>query len=285
MSSSYRNQGAGPSSGSSAHRLGALTIATFLSTPIIAAEVYVQPSAEVRTEVDNNRNFVTAAGGGQTTEGFTETVGATVGIATPQSETTFKPQLSYVNFPKVNEHELETVADFLSYYHSPRTDFSLYSRFDRRDTYDSELASALFNPLNPNFPTTPETGRVTVGETRTIFDFSPTYQYHVSPRLNIGVSGTYENADYTATIANTYVPYEYSLARTFVNWALSPRSGMTVAVFGSRYRATNGSAVSDAHGASVGFDMNWSKTFSSTVELLGQQTDNTIVKPAPGRNT
>ena len=285
MSLSYRSQSVRSNVGRGVRGLGALAIATCMSTSIMAAEVYVQPSGEVRAEVDNNRNFVTVAGGKETTEGYTGTVGATVGIATPQSDTTIKPQVSFVDFPKVKEHELEEVADWLSSYHSPRTDFSVFARFDHRNTYDSELASAVFNPLFPNFPTTPETGRVSVSETRTLFDFSPVYQYHVSPRLNIGVSGTYENADYTATIANTFVPYDYSLARTFVNWALGPRSGLTVAVFGSRYSATDGSAVSDAHGATVGFDMNWSKTLSSSVELLGQQTDNTIVKPAPSRGT
>jgi hypothetical protein len=285
MSLSYRSQNLRSSCGRGARRLGALAIVTCMSTSINAAEVYVQPAAEARVEVDNNRNFVSAGGGAKTIEGYTETAGATIGIATPQSDTTIKPQIGYVDFPQVKEHELEALADFLSYYHSPRTDFSLYSRFDRRDTYNSELASALFNPLNPNFPTTPETGRVTVGEKRTVFDFTPSYQYHVSPRLNLGVSGAYENVDYTATIANTYVPYDYWLARTFANWALSPRSGLTVAVFGSRYSATGGSAVSNAHGATVGFDMNWSKTFSSSVELLGQQNDNTFVKPAPTRNT
>jgi hypothetical protein len=263
----------------------ALLIAAVAGTAV-GAETYFEPMAETRVEVDNNRSYVTNSGAEATTEGYTEMLGAEMGYATPLWDTVFKPQVQYVDFPQVHEHELEEVANVLSSYHSQLSDFTVYARYDHRDTYDSELASALFNPLNPDYPvTTPETGKISIGETRTLWDIDPTYQYHWSQRLVLGVAATFQDANYSSTVANTYIPYVYGVGRAFANYALTPRSGLSLGIYGSRYDASDGSSLSDGYGATLGYDYDWSKTFNSSLQLLAQRTEDTIVLPAAFRDT
>jgi hypothetical protein len=264
-------------------RVGAVLAACIpVGGAAIAAQVYVQPAAEVRAEVDSNRALATADK--KTSEGYSANLGLTVGIVTPRSDTTIKPQLGYSDYPRDKEHSALGLLEVSSNYLSPRSDFSVYGMFDSRDTFYSELASAVFNPLNPNNPTTPETGRLSADTKRALGSINPTYKYALTQRTSIGVTGIYQITNYSGTSAANYAGYDYSLANVFLGWDLNPRSQMSVGVFGSRDHARTGSdGVTDGKGVNLAFNFNWTKKFTSRLELKDEQDNFKQAVPAPVR--
>jgi hypothetical protein len=244
-----------------------------------AAEVYVQPGAEVHAEVDSNRNLATS--GKTTSEGYAANVGGVWGVATPLSDTTLRPQLGYVDYPKDHEHSLLGSLDLASTYNSQRSGFSLYGTLNRSDTYISELASAQFNPIIPVSPTTPETARVTTNTTRTLGNVIPKYEYQIAPRMRIGASGVYESANYSGDFASLYVPYQYRQGNVYLTWAVSPRTDVSAGPFISRDAAKTGGAVTDGKGGRLAFNYKLTNTFSNSLELTGERDDVRLAQSSP----
>ena len=208
-----------------------------------------------------------AAKGESTSEGFAADVGATWGIVTPLSETKLSPQIGYVDYPKDHESSLQGSLDLVSGYHSQRSDFSVSGKFDRSDTYNSELVSALFNPLIPVSPTTPETGRITTNTARTLGNIAPSYSYRLSPRVRVGTSGFYESTTYSGDFSSQYDSYDYYVGRVFVGWAVTPRMEVSVGPFASRDAAKTGGTTADGAGADVDVVYKWSPTFTGKLAL------------------
>jgi hypothetical protein len=245
-----------------------------------AAEIYTQPGAEAREEVDSNRNLVTT-GSNTTGVGYGVNLVDLVGIATPLSTTTLRPQIGYVDFPKDQEHSLIGQLDLASTYNSPRSGLALYGTFNHSDTYLSELANAQFNPVVPVSPTTPETARVTTNTTRTLGNVVPKYDWRLTQQTSIGVSGVYEHATYSGDFASLYVPYEYRQGDVHLAVAMTPRMDLSVGPFVSRDAAKRGGLVSDGEGAKAGLEYKWSRTFSGTLELTGERDSTRLSETAP----
>jgi hypothetical protein len=253
--------------------------------PAFAADVYFQPRGEVGAELNSNRDLI-VSGPKKSSEGYSAEAGATIGIKTPLSVTTLKPQLSYTDYPDVDQNSLQGVMDFSSQYSSQRTQLGVFGRFDHRDTYNSELASAAFNPLNPNLPTTPETGQITVGDKRTVVTVVPNYHYALSERLGFGLSATYQSIDYSGTNAGTrYVPYDYYLGTATLGWALGLKSDMTVGVFASQTSDKDDDGESTATGATLAFNQRWTPLFSGKLELTVERDEITNVVPIAASQT
>jgi hypothetical protein len=243
-----------------------------------AAQVYYQPKAEVATEVDTNRNLV-SDGSKQTSEGYAAEVGGLFGIGTPTSDTTIRPDVRFTDYAKAKEHELHGLLDFSSQYRAQRWGGNLSGRFDRDATYGSELPNAQFNPVNPNLPTTPETGRISTDTTRTVTTLVPAYGYDLTPRLRWDLTGTFQRVDYSGTSASNYIPYSYYLAGTGATWAYNPRMDVSVSVFGSHESAKDDSGTVKARGGRLGLNFKWSKQFSGHLELTVERDDSKLIKP------
>jgi hypothetical protein len=238
----------------------------------VAADVYVQPRADIGVEVDTNRDMV-SSGPTTTAEGTDVEAGATVGIATPESDTTLRPQVRYYDYPELDETSLEGRMDFASTYNSQRNQFGIYGEFDRRDLYGSELASATFNPVNPNLPTTPETGRISEHGARTLFTVVPRYSYNLTERLSFQASGIYQNIGYSGANSADYIPYDYYDIAAGLDWKLSPRSDISLGIDGSKDSAKDTYSVTDGHGVTLTYNYQWSKVFTSSFALVGEQYD------------
>ena len=248
--------------------IGALLVLTATSGSAMAAEYYFQPQLDVSSEVDSNRDLV-SSGPTQTAVGYGARAGAAMGIATPTSDTTVLPRFNYENYPRLSEHTTEEIMDFSSFWHSQRSQFSAWGQVDHSSLYSSELASAAFNPLNPNLPTTPETGRISVNGTRTLLTLQPKYQYNLTPRLNLGVSGLYQSIDYSGA-QNSYVSYRYYEGAASAGWSLSPRATLTLGVNASKEKAKNFYSVTDGRGVTLTFDYQWSRTFTGSLTVLAE---------------
>jgi roadblock/LC7 domain-containing protein len=257
-----------------------------LAGPAQAAQVYSQLQADVGVEVDSNRNMVASGESTDikaTSEGNTVDVSDTLGIATPRSDTTIRPEIRYAEYPTLDTDDLRTILDVNSQFRSQRDQASFEGRYDRESTYGSELASAEFNPVNPYLPTTPETGRINVSTIRTLATAVPSYTLDLTQRLNWGVNAIAQSVDYSGTSAQFYVPYEYVLGGTSLGWAVTPLLSATVGVFTSRELAKNDSASVDANGVSLGFGYKWSPQFTMRLELTGERDDSVVVTPAPSK--
>jgi hypothetical protein len=243
-----------------------------------AEQIFFQPRAEVGAEVDSNRDLVTT-GNTTTSEGYTGLAGATWGISTPRSDSTLRPELAYSDYPNVHENYLRTTFDGNSQFHSERGQLSLAAQFDRRSTYSSELAPAQFNPVNPNLPTTPETGRISTDTTRSIVTLVPNYTYDLTQRLNWNLTGTYQDMLYTGTYADLYSSYDYYRGGTSLGWAFDPRLDTSLGVFGSRNTAKNDSGSVNSGGVTLDFNYKWSKLFNGRLELTGEHDSTSFLKP------
>lgn len=268
MSSWYRNY----------PKFVAAVVTLTASSMTMAAQTYFQPRAEIGAEVDTNRDLVTS-GPKSTSEGYAVNAGGTWGIVTPRSDSTIRPQIGYTDYPDAHANFLRAIVDLYSQYRSERSLASIAGQFNREGTYTSELASAQFNTVNPNLPTTPETGRVTTDAIRTILTAAPSYSYSLTQRLNWNVTGTLQTVDYSGTNAPSYIPYDYYLGGTSLTWVTNPRMNTSFGVFASRESAKDSSGSVNSTGATLSFDFQWSKRFSGRLELTGERDESKVVKP------
>src|SRR5450432_993687 len=129
--------------------------AAMVAAPVFAAEVYVQPVATISAETDSNLDLVPASQGtANTVEGYSADAAALIGIATPDSNTTIRPRIDYRDYPAATyDNRLEGYLDLNSAYTSQRSKGYVYLGFERRDEFNAELSSALYNPNGPVPPT------------------------------------------------------------------------------------------------------------------------------------
>jgi hypothetical protein len=250
----------------------------------VAAEVYVQPLAEVLVDVDSNRSLVTT-GNTITSEGYSAQAGGILGVATPVSDSVIKAQVGYVDYPKDSDHELQGIVELRTDYHWERSEFTASGKFDRLNTFSSELASAIFDPIVPISPTTPETGRITTDTTRTLANLVPKYDYRLTERLSVGVSGTFESTDYSGAFASDYVSYNYGQGSVYLGWAVSPRFDVTFGPFVSRDSARTGGTSTDGVGAVAALNYKWSPTFEGRLDITGERDDSTLPQFTPTKVT
>jgi hypothetical protein len=251
------------------YRTPALTLlfVTSASGSAAAAQYYFEPQFEVSTEVDTNRDLVTS-GPTVTAEGYAVSAGAKMGIATPTSDTTLLPRFGYIDYPKLSEHSAEELMDFSSAWRSQRSQFYTWGEIQHQDLYGSELASAAFNPLIPNLPTTPETGRISSTGTRTLLTLDPKYVFDLTQRWNVGASGVFQSVEYGGAGNAPYVSFRYYLGTLSTGWSLSPRSDVTLGIDASRETATNQYAVTDGRGATLAYGYRWSQVFTGSLQLV-----------------
>jgi len=264
------------------YRTRALWVLIFLvgaGTSARADEYYVQPRADVGVEVDSNRDMV-SSGPKTTAEGYSAEAGATIGIATPVSDTTLRPQVNYYDYPILSENVLDSRLDFASSFDLPRTHFGIYGVFDHQALFGSELASATFNLVNPNLPTTPETGRISVSGTRTLLTVNPKYEFEWTERLGLQISGVYQDLGYSGASSAGYISYVYYDVTADLDWKLSPRSDISLGLDGSKESAKDIESVSDGHGITLTFNHQWSTIFSGSLSLVAEQYDIYGVTPA-----
>jgi len=251
------------------------------ATPTTAAEYYIQPTADLNAQVDTNLDLVVPPDTHRTEPGYGGDVGATIGVATPASELTLLPELGYADYPDSHTSATQEQLDFTAKSVSPRDRWNLWGRVDHRDTFSSELASATFDPLNPNVPTTPETGRIAADSKRTIVTVTPSYSYDLTPRTSVDVGAVYESAVYSGT-SEFYTNYQYPQLNVDVGWALNPNARASLGVYGSRYAANNGSSTIKAEGATLSLDLKHTQTFKADFELSGEHDVNdTAINGAP----
>ncbi len=260
--------------------LVALTTAAVSAAPAFGAQVFMQPSASVQAQTSSNIDLSTDSSDHKQTQGYSVDAATVIGIATPRSETTITPRVSYQYYPDQSDLDrLEAFLNFSTNYTSPRSTFRMYGIYDHRDERNAEQPAATFNEIVPagtntaaNGTTTPETGRLRLGATRDDVLLVPTYGYKLTPRLGIGVSGTIESVRYSPDDDFSHIDFNYYQAKTYLGFDLNQRTGLSLGVYASKYDARNIDSRATSYGASVDVDFNWSPVWQSALSGIYQRT-------------
>jgi hypothetical protein len=244
-----------------------------LAAPIFAAEVYVQPIASVMAQTNSNIDLAVPSAH-QEVQGYMADAATVIDVATPLSETTIKPRILYEEYPQETTlNQLEAYLDLNSQYHSQRSTFSVYGEFNHEDDINAEVPAAQYNDVNPNSPTTPETGRVFVGVTRNLGYVAPSYSYQLTNLVGAGVSALYENITYSSDVAASNVNFNFYQGNGYLNWTLTQRAGMSLGGYVSRYDATNLDSTANSYGETLSFTYSWSQLLNSSLAVAYQTAD------------
>jgi hypothetical protein len=257
--------------------------AAMVAAPVFAAEVYVQPVATISAETDSNLDLVPASQGtANTVEGYSADAAALIGIATPDSNTTIRPRIDYRDYPAASyDNRLEGYLDLNSAYTSPRSKGYVYLGFERRDEFNAELSSALYNPNGPVPPTSPETGRTVKGATRTSLILLPDYSYNITQLTAAGVSAIYQKLNYSPDNTFSFVDFDYYQGKAYLRWTLDQKNDLTVGGYGAKYQASHFDSRATAAGATVALDTSWSPLLSTGASVAYQRTNIDTTIPLP----
>jgi len=270
MSWSFRNRL--PMSRYPSQAVAALLCATsaMVAVPVFAAQIFVQPIVTVTAENDSNLDL--DPGGSPTVQGYLASAGALTGIVTQNSDSTIWTRLDYRDYPKDRaDDRLEAYLNFRSDYNTQLSHFNFSGAIDRRDEFNAEFSSALYDEINPVQPTNPSTGKVVNGGSVTTILLLPSYSYRLSPLFGVGVSGIYQNAEYTPSIADIE-NFNYYLGKAFLDWNYSQRTEFSFGGFGSQYKATKVDSNATGSGVSVDMDTKWTPLLSMSASVLYQHT-------------
>lgn len=260
-------------------RLGLPLLVTMAIAPAYAAQVYVQPTATLTAENDTNLDLTPGSPGN--VQGYLANVGALIGIAGPNWDTTISPRLDYRDYPKDSgDNRLEEYLDFRSDYQTQRSSASITGRIDHQDDFNAELTSALYDPFNPVQPTAPQTGKAEIGLTRTSVLLLPRYDYKITPTMDVGVSGTYQSLNYSPSDDIDHIDFNYYSGKGFLTWTISPRTDLQFGGYGVKYEATHVDSAASGGGVSLDSSTAWTQLFSTDVNVVYQHTNFDSAIPA-----
>jgi len=230
-----------------------------------SAEVFVQPSGFVGAE--SNSNLDLTPGGQPEVTGYLANFASLIGIATPNSSTTIKPRLDYRNYPEdAGDNRLEEYLDFNSFYKAERSQASISGTLDHRD-------QATYDEVNPNQPTSPQTGHIVNGATRDSAYVLPSYTYNLTPRLALGAQGLYQKVNYSPNDDARYVDFDYYQGKAYLVWTLNQKSDLTFGGYGAKYNATRYDSKATAEGGSIDLNTTWTPLFSTRASVVLQRSD------------
>ena len=245
-----------------------------------AADVYVQPQAELRAEYNDNFGLQPTTDSNSDVYGFIADAQALIGIATPRSDTSLRPRVRLQEYPNADDlpagekvKPFEAFLDLRSTYEWQRSDLLVIARYSSQDSYNSETPSGVFDPLDPSYSGSPDSLRVRVGETRNRFEFRPRFEYEVTERLSAGIGIEYQTVDFQSDSVSTQTDYDYTLVDGLLSWSLSELSKFSVGAYASQYQTKNESTETDAYGGSVGYEHRWSEVTGFEAELFYEQND------------
>jgi hypothetical protein len=249
-------------------------ICAFAAERSWSADVQWVPSLDLR--VEQNDNFgLDPVGDPSSTEGYVADAEVEMNVATPRGETAIRPRLRFQNFPDQDDLErVETFFDADSLYRWERSTFQSNLEYSKRDVYNTETLGGEFDPNDPDSPDNPESGPTTVGETRQLFGFRPTFEHRLTERTSLGFSAEYQVADYSADQgAETKVDYDYGLLGTYVRWQTSPRGTISAGAYASTFETDDGTQTADAVGGELGYNYLWSETDGISATVFYERND------------
>ncbi|HEY6454160.1 MAG TPA: hypothetical protein VIY90_02650 [Steroidobacteraceae bacterium] len=250
--------------------LGCAYLLAAASAP--AAEVYYQPLFSLTGGWDNNIELAPVASQRVSTSSAIADVGTVIGIATPTSQTTIRPDVRYEYYASASDLDrLEASLDLNSKLRYERDQLTVWGRFDRRDDLDAEAPGAAYNSVTPGLPISQGSGQINTSLVRDDTLLLPTYTHDLTPRAEVGISANFENASFSPEDL-FHENFTYLQARPFYGYNYDPRTTITFGVLGSTFEARGTDSHSNAAGADAQLSHFWSPVFQSGLTVEYQKT-------------
>jgi hypothetical protein len=252
--------------------LGGLAISMALSVPASGAEQYFRPSVTATVE-DHSNIDLNAAADTQNVVGYKADLQGTWGIRTPRSSTELMPRFVVQKFQQ--RDKLSRTQEYLDLKTQFKTQLSmveLFGRFNRVDTYQSELVSAGFNEFDPGATAGGQSGRVLVGNTRTLAQLRPKFTHTISQRTAVGVYADYQHVDFSSQSINSQVDYDYGIVNGFVERRFGPKNQLTAGLFASKYETKDNANRTNAVGVSLDWSHDWTRQFQGTLSIGAERS-------------
>jgi hypothetical protein len=249
-------------------------VAAIAAAPAGAADIYYQPIVSLSTAYNTNLDLSPLAADKRSAEGYYADAATTIGIATPQSETTLQPRVLYNYYPTASDrNRLEAFLNGNSRYSWQRDRFNITGSFDHRDDVNAEQPGAAdVNTVNPGTGnTTPTTGRTLVGVTRNYLIVDPTFTHQLTALSGVGVATEYQRMSYSQEDSN-HVGYDFYQGKLFYSKTIDLRTGFDVGVYGNHYESKVVDSHSNSGGVQAGAGFNWTQTLHSNLSVQFQQT-------------
>jgi hypothetical protein len=231
----------------------AILVALLPAGSLRAAQTYVQPQVDLRAEANDNWELTPGGSSDSDVYGFIADLQALFGIATQRSDTSVLPRIRLQEYPdREDVSGFEGFFDLRSIYRWETSDFLLNVRYSHQDLYNAELprGEQVFDPLDPNFGSDAESGRVIVGEVRDRLRITPAYTYDLSDRLSIGAD---VNMDISRYNTDQRDDFDFWKIGAFTTWSLNPRTSIGADVYTSRFETTENTNETDGYGVGVSF--------------------------------
>jgi hypothetical protein len=268
MSSSFPEPGAaGPALGACA----CIALALLAARTVPAAELWWQPIVSLESELNSNLDLQPPPN--TKINGYIGDAEAIMGVSTPTSETIIHPRVDYRDYPSdTQDNRLEEFLDLTSSFRTARSKGGVYMDLQRRDDLFAERDTAFYNYFTPPPPTAPDTGHTVTGAVRTSVLLVPDYSYSVTPLTSLGVSGVYQQFNYSPDNSFDAVNFRYYQARSYLRHDLDQQNDITFGVYASQYEATHIDSQANAGGVSVNFDRSWTPLLTTGIQGSYQRT-------------
>jgi len=202
------------------------------------------------------------------------------GFATPNSDTSIKPDVRYANYPNESAlNRLEGTLDFNTGYSSPRAKFHIYARYDHLNDEQAETPSAVYNDVVPGSPLLTQIGVINVNVTRNNVWTQPSFTWRLSPILDVGVSGVFQSQNFSPADQFSHVDYNYYQGAVTFGGNLNPRTAFELDGIAARYQAKNINSTANSTGGSAELDFNLTAVASVGVSAQYQHSQIDALQP------
>jgi hypothetical protein len=257
-----------------------IVLPAIAAAPAFGAQFWQQPIGYLG--VEQNSNLDLTPGGQGSSMGYVGSLADIIGIGTPETTTTIKPRIDYREYPNdTSDNRLEGYLDFDSSYKSQRSSANIFGEIDHRDELNAELSQAVYDDVNPNAPTQPQTGRTQTGATRDSGYVVPSYAFNVTQRVAVGASGMYQKVNYSPNDDVRYVNFDYYQGKLFTTWTFTQNSDLTFGAYENHFNATRYDSSAKAEGGSVDLSTSWTPLFSTRAGIVVQHSEiDNLIPPA-----
>ena len=271
---------------------GAIGLQMIALTPIASAqEWYFVPRVEVGTEYHTNRELTPDPALEDPMIQYRGTFEAKTGRRTPRSDTEFRPRILLQEFPDRNGIDpIELFFDIDHEFHTQRSEFLLFARYSRQDSFNAEYGDANFDPFNPQDPNAGDTGITYIGDTRGRITVEPDYSFAISETSRIGTTVRYDNVNYyhnddrpPGTVG--LVGYDAGSLKVYFGKSFGPQFDFKIGPYVARYEADNNSNTTDNYGLSLEGKYTWSEIWETGLAITAEHSESTQPNSIPTEET
>ena len=258
-----------------------LALASILVAPsALGAEFHAQPQLDLSAVAHDNLSMSRNPAEQSNEYGSILDLGVLLNWRTPTGNTSLRPRVRVQEYSTDEDvTNFEAFLDLRSELTTERSKFLLVGRFDRRDSTLAEFAEADFDDLDPEDPTSPESGIQVFDQTRERYEFRPDYSYRLSERLSLTLSGSYQSISYSDDIPDRRVGYDYLLGQAGLSWAMTPQTSLQLFGGASHYESDDGRNDTDSLRAGVTLSHRWSEQAGIEARAVFQRDEVTLALP------